>query len=77
MEASNKHLNISIPQQKIAQLIQQGHLCAADFKCLDSESKNTVWQLCLWCCEKRISCNRQCASECNSQCSSKIKVTNS
>ncbi|MDB2386755.1 hypothetical protein N9W21_05370 [Shewanella sp.] len=68
MDVYHKSLNIRISEQKIAQLIQQGHLCAADFKCLDPESKHRVWQLCLWCCEKRISCTKNATGSCSSQC---------
>ncbi|WP_283102679.1 hypothetical protein [Shewanella abyssi] len=75
MGSITKKLNISISQQKMAQLIQQGHLCAADFKCLDAESKQTVWQLCLWCCEKRIHCEKACSSDCTAQYTSKITLT--
>ncbi|PKG73698.1 hypothetical protein CXF83_12870 [Shewanella sp. Choline-02u-19] len=75
MGSVSQNLNINISQQKMAQLIQQGHLCAADFKCLDAESKQTVWQLCLWCCEKRIHCEKACLSDCISHCGSKISIT--
>jgi hypothetical protein len=54
-------LNISIDVDKVAQLIKAGHLCAADLQCLDRASKQTVWQLCLWSCQKRSTCNnKQC-----------------
>ncbi|MCL1137313.1 hypothetical protein [Shewanella pneumatophori] len=68
MATPTRRLNISIPEDKIAQLIQQGLLCAADFKCLDSETKQAVWQLCLWSCEKRIHCDKQCQESCKSLC---------
>ncbi|MCG9731058.1 hypothetical protein L1D44_14750 [Shewanella sp. Isolate13] len=64
--SGNKQLNIRISEQKIAQLISQGLLCAADFNCLDSETKQAVWQLCLWSCQKRIHCDKQCQQECQS-----------
>ncbi|GIU25121.1 hypothetical protein [Shewanella sp. MBTL60-007] len=65
--SANKQLNIRISEQKLAQLISQGLLCAADFNCLDSETKQAVWQLCLWSCQKRIHCDKQCQQECQSQ----------
>ncbi|GIU10853.1 MULTISPECIES: hypothetical protein [unclassified Shewanella] len=68
MDSATRQLNISISEAKIAQLIQQGHLCAADFKCLDRETKQAVWQLCLWSCEKRIHCDKHCQQECKSLC---------
>jgi len=58
-------LNVSIDADKVAQLIKAGHLCAADLQCLDKASKQTVWQLCLWSCQKRTSChNKQCHQAC-------------
>ncbi|ABV87532.1 hypothetical protein [Shewanella pealeana] len=68
MDSPTRQLNISISEAKIAQLIQQGQLCAADFKCLDSETKQAVWQLCLWSCEKRIHCDKHCQQQCKSLC---------
>lgn len=60
-----KRINLSISEQKLAQLIHEGHLCAADFSCLDSQSKRQVWQLCLICCQKRITCQQCSFAECN------------
>ncbi|MGS0693360.1 hypothetical protein [Shewanella sp. 0m-4] len=68
MTTPTRQLNISISEDKIAKLIQQGVLCAADFKCLDSDTKKAVWQLCLWSCEKRIHCDKQCQDHCKNQC---------
>ncbi len=76
MDSPTRQLNISISEAKIAQLIQQGLLCAADFKCLDSDTKKAVWQLCLWSCEKRIHCDKNCKEQCNSQCRGVIDVVN-
>ncbi|ABZ76754.1 hypothetical protein Shal_2195 [Shewanella halifaxensis HAW-EB4] len=74
MRAPNRQLNIRIPEDKIAELIQQGVLCAADFKCLDAQTKKAVWQLCLWSCEKRIHCNKQCQEKCKSQCQEAVQA---
>ncbi|MGX9462503.1 hypothetical protein ACWXWU_14895 [Shewanella sp. A14] len=58
-------INVSIDANKVAQLIKAGHLCAADLQCLDKASKQTVWQLCLWSCQKRSTCqNKQCQQQC-------------
>ncbi|AZG73340.1 hypothetical protein [Shewanella livingstonensis] len=62
-------LNVSIDADKVAQLIKAGHLCAADLQCLDRASKQTVWQLCLWSCQKRSTCN-------NKQCQQPYKLLN-
>nr|WP_240433838.1 hypothetical protein [Shewanella japonica] len=50
------NLNISIPLEKMALLIQSGHLCVADFKSLDQQTKQKLWQLCLLSCKKRVNC---------------------
>ncbi|MBB1363149.1 hypothetical protein H5125_13450 [Shewanella sp. SR44-4] len=58
-------INVSIDADKVAQLIKAGHLCAADLQFLDRASKQTVWQLCLWSCQKRSTChNKQCQQAC-------------
>lgn len=35
-------INLSISEEKLAQLIRKGSLCAADFSCLDHQSKQKV-----------------------------------
>ncbi len=55
-------VNLAISVEKLAELIHDGHICVNDFTCLDGESKNQVWQLCLWCCNKKIHCNATCPS---------------
>ncbi|GIU02837.1 MULTISPECIES: hypothetical protein [Shewanella] len=54
-------LNISIPLEKMALLIQSGHLCVADVKSLDIETKKQLWQLCLMSCNQRVHCNKPVA----------------
>ncbi|GGP60771.1 hypothetical protein [Shewanella saliphila] len=59
-------VNVTIDTAKVAQLIKAGHLCAADLQCLDRDSKQTLWQLCLWSCQHRVDCqNTQCQHPCN------------
>ncbi|MGK0410193.1 MAG: hypothetical protein ACJASB_002355 [Shewanella psychromarinicola] len=59
--AHMNRVNVSIDTEKVAQLIKAGHLCAAELQCLDRTSKQTIWQLCLWSCQKRFTChNKQC-----------------
>ncbi|MCH4294415.1 hypothetical protein MJ923_08880 [Shewanella sp. 3B26] len=53
-----KNINLAMPEALLARLIYEGHLCAADVKCLDSLSKQRVWQLCLWACKERAGCNK-------------------
>ncbi|MDD8058503.1 hypothetical protein [Shewanella metallivivens] len=59
-------VNVTIDTAKLAQLIKAGHLCAADLQCLDRDSKQTLWQLCLWSCQHRVGCqNSQCQQSCS------------
>ena len=61
----NTHINLAISAEKLAKLIQSGQLCAADFRCLDQDSKQKVWQLCLLCCSNRVGCVKPCAQNCS------------
>lgn len=53
-----QRMNITISIEKLASLIRMGHLCAADIQCLDKHTKQQLWQLCLWCCDKRAFCQQ-------------------
>lgn len=53
-----QRMNITISIEKLASLIRTGHLCAADIQCLDKQTKQQLWQLCLWCCDKRAFCRQ-------------------
>ncbi|WP_039976895.1 hypothetical protein [Shewanella decolorationis] len=69
MAYTTERINLSISEEKLAQLIRDGSLCASDFRCLDAQSKQKVWQLCLICCQKRLSC-----SQCTQPSCSKIDI---
>ena len=59
-EESEMIIQIEIDEEKLMQLFEQGVLCASDFRCLNSESKQQVSKLCLTSCSKRlktITCN--------------------
>ena len=62
-------IKLAISEEKLAKLILAGELCAADFSCLDKQSKQAVWRLCLWCCGKRSSCQH-----CNKLCNQKQNI---
>ncbi|ABL99993.1 hypothetical protein SHAM105786_00650 [Shewanella amazonensis] len=53
-----KYVNLGVPVPVLAQLLYEGQLCAADIKCLDAESKQQLWQLCLWACKQRVDCKK-------------------
>ncbi|RJG42642.1 hypothetical protein [Motilimonas pumila] len=48
---ASQRVQIDIPVAVLARLFSQGALCAAEFRCLDAESKQAIWQLCLNACE--------------------------
>tara|TARA_R110001592_G_scaffold197056_2_gene444931 strand:+ start:3291 stop:3488 length:198 start_codon:yes stop_codon:yes gene_type:complete len=48
------NIHIEIDKDKLMYLFEQGVLCAADFRCLNSESKQAVSKLCLTSCSKRL-----------------------
>lgn len=69
-----QRVNLSISTEKLAQLIQSGALCAAELRCLDQDSKQKVWQMCLWCCSKKICCTKECSINDSALCASMTQV---
>ena len=47
-------IQLEIDRDKLMSLFEQGVLCAADFRCLNSDSKQQVTELCLNNCSKRL-----------------------
>jgi len=47
-------IQIEIDKDKLMYLFELGVLCAADFRCLTTESKQQVSQLCLSNCSKHL-----------------------
>ncbi len=47
-------LRLEFPVATIRRLMESGVLCAADFRCLDADSKSVVRRLCLACCAKNL-----------------------
>jgi len=41
------YVAIKMPPDKLQKLLMDGSLCVADFCCLDRDSKQSVWQICL------------------------------
>lgn len=54
---SNKHpeqiLQLSVPVAMMERLMQDGHLCAADVRCLNAESKSRLRRPCLEVCTRQ------------------------
>jgi hypothetical protein len=45
-------IQIEISEEKLESLFVTGQLCAAEFKCLNSNSEQLVWSICLYSCLK-------------------------
>lgn len=50
-------LQVEIGIDKLEFLISKGDLCAAEIRCLNADSKKSLWSLCLASCSKRMQCN--------------------
>ncbi len=46
-----KRVSLEVDRDKLFELLRARKLCAADFTCLDGESKDCVWRLALAACE--------------------------
>jgi hypothetical protein len=53
----DKSLRIEVGEEVILRLLEAGHVCAADFRCLDCESKKCIWRLCLESCAYKLKLN--------------------
>lgn len=45
-----ERVSLEIRRDKLLELLRDGSLCAADFRCVDCRSKHCVWQLMLSAC---------------------------
>jgi len=50
-------VRLALPLATLERMLASQQLCAADFRCLDSRSKQRVWHLCL------LRCSRQLVAE--------------
>ncbi|GGI90361.1 hypothetical protein [Shewanella gelidii] len=51
-----ERIEISVSKEKLAELITEQHLCAADITPLNALAKKQIWQMCLQGCKKALSC---------------------
>jgi hypothetical protein len=68
MEKTNL-VQLELPTNILAQLMEKGYVCAADFRCLNCKSKQCVQKLCLKNCAKCLFTKQNvdlCQNECNS-----------
>jgi len=54
LQAEDTVIRIEIKAKVLESLFAQGILCAADLRCLDTNSKNQVRQLCLQSCAQNL-----------------------
>ncbi len=58
-------LRLEVSAETLLRLLASGQLCAADFRCLDCESKQCVWRLLLMSCEKTLKPGTACDGHCS------------
>ncbi|GAB7219743.1 hypothetical protein VcTj87_15640 [Vibrio comitans] len=57
----NPHtVQVEISAEHIERLTLDGHLCVSQIKCLNSESKQKIWQMCLNICGKKCALQANC-----------------
>jgi hypothetical protein len=47
---AEKRVRLEMSETTLRSLLTAGQVCAADFRCLDCESKKCLWRLCLESC---------------------------
>jgi len=50
LSEKTEHVRLEIDAIRLRELLSAGVLCAADFRCLDCESRQCVWRSCLMNC---------------------------
>lgn len=52
--AGRKIMRVEVTEETLRRLLNAGHVCAADFHCLDCASKQCLWRLCLETCTAKL-----------------------
>lgn len=65
LSKKTEQVRLEIDADRLRRLLKMGALCAADFHCLDCESKQCVWRLLLMNCEKNLNAETGCNSRCS------------
>jgi hypothetical protein len=52
--AGLKTVRLEMSEDMLRRLLTAGQVCAADFRCLDCESKDCLWRLCLESCAANV-----------------------
>lgn len=71
MDQQNSLINLSLSEQKLAELFRLGVLCAADLNCSDTQSRDAIQRLCLQTCVEGL-CS-QCPHQ--AQCHNRHNMT--
>ena len=70
-----KRLRLEIKEEMILRLLKAGHVCAADLYCLDCESKQCIWRLCIGSCACKMNePERLCRAKRQARWCNKLKV---
>jgi hypothetical protein len=67
-DSSAKRLRLEMSEEMLSRLLTIGQVCAADFRCLDCESKQCLWRLCLESCATNVTCGMGTQSGHNGWC---------
>ncbi len=54
LDETTEQVRLEINADRLRHLLKMGALCAADFRCLDCESTQCVWRICLMNCIKHF-----------------------
>ena len=63
-QSSDGCLRLELPAATLLRLLKTGQLSAADFRCLDCESRHCVWRLLLMSCVKTLHPEAGCDGRC-------------
>jgi hypothetical protein len=56
-------VRVHVDAKTLNRLIAAGQVCAADFRCLDCESKQCIWRLCLTNCASKLNTGKATVSD--------------
>jgi hypothetical protein len=51
---NSRNVRVEMSEETLIRLLAGGQVCAADFRCLDASSKQSLWRLCLECCANTL-----------------------
>jgi hypothetical protein len=56
-------VRVEVEAETLNRLLAAGQVCAADFRCLDCESKRCIWRLCLINCASKLNSGKVTESD--------------